>query len=100
MAAYVISEVEIVDEEPAQQYRDLAAASIAEFGGRYLARAADAHVIEGQPTKRKFVIIEFPTMKRAEEWYASASYARALKHRIQGLDRRLIFLEGVPPPVN
>ncbi|MFF7654779.1 DUF1330 domain-containing protein [Streptomyces sp. NPDC007983] len=38
MPAYVISEVEVVDEPRADTYRELAAASIARYGGRYLAR--------------------------------------------------------------
>ena len=38
MPAYVISELQILDEKAAAEYRRLAAASIAEHGGRYLAR--------------------------------------------------------------
>jgi uncharacterized protein (DUF1330 family) len=34
MSAYVISEVEVIDEVEGQQYRELAAASIAQYGGR------------------------------------------------------------------
>jgi len=43
--AYVISEVEVLDEAQGQCYRELASASIARYGGRYivqLARALDA----------------------------------------------------------
>jgi uncharacterized protein (DUF1330 family) len=36
-------------------------------------------------------------MERLREWYASAEYAEALKVRRTALDRRLIFIEGVPP---
>ncbi|MQA85344.1 MAG: DUF1330 domain-containing protein [Streptosporangiales bacterium] len=36
----MISEVEILDEEEGQRYRDLAAKSIAAHGGRYLVRGA------------------------------------------------------------
>lgn len=94
MAAYVISEVEVLDEEHMREYRDLAAASIAEHGGKYLARGADAVVVEGAATNRKIVIVEFPSMQQAKQWYTSASYARALKVRNKALDRRLIFVEG------
>lgn len=94
MAAYVISEVEVLDEEHMREYRDLAAASIAEHGGKYLARGADAIVVEGAVMNRKVVIVEFPSMQQAKQWYTSASYARALKVRNKALDRRLIFVEG------
>jgi uncharacterized protein (DUF1330 family) len=35
-------------------------------------------------------------MERLREWYASPEYAEALKHRWTALERRLIFVEGVP----
>ena len=38
--AYVISEVAVLDEAQATRYRELAAASVAAYGGRYLARGA------------------------------------------------------------
>ena len=96
MTAFVISEVEVIDEHIAGEYRVLAAASIAEYGGRYLGRGAEAHVVEGPSTMRRIVIIEFPSLERATEWYASASYAEALKLRAKALDRTLIFVEGLP----
>jgi uncharacterized protein (DUF1330 family) len=93
--AYVISEVEILDEPLANRYRELAAASIAEHGGRYLARGAAGDVVEGVATGRRLVIVEFPSMARARAWYESASYAEALRLRATALDRRLTFVEGV-----
>src|SRR3954449_3705380 len=48
MAAYVISEVEVLDEESFQQYRELARASIEQHGGRYLVRAALPEAAEGR----------------------------------------------------
>jgi uncharacterized protein (DUF1330 family) len=36
-------------------------------------------------------------MARLREWYASPEYAEALKVRRTALERRLIFVEGVPP---
>jgi uncharacterized protein (DUF1330 family) len=96
MPAFVLSEVEILDESSAAKYRELAAASIAAFGGRYLARGAEAHVVEGQPTSRRLVLCEFASLERIREWYASPEYAEALKFRDTALDRRLIFFEGIP----
>jgi uncharacterized protein (DUF1330 family) len=98
MPAYIISEVEILNEDAASQYQQLAAASIATYGGRYLARAAEAIVVEGEPTPRRIVIVEFPSMQRVREWYGSPEYAEALKLRDTALDRRLMFVEGMNPP--
>jgi uncharacterized protein (DUF1330 family) len=95
MKAYVISEVEVLDENAAGDYRRLAAASIADYGGRYLARGARAEVVEGEPTERQVIIVEFTSLVQAREWYASPVYAKALRFRERALDRRLMFVEGV-----
>jgi uncharacterized protein (DUF1330 family) len=95
MSAYVISELKVLDEEKMQEYRKLAAASIAEYGGKYLAREAEPLIVEGAAAKTKVVIVEFPSLQRAKEWYASPSYSPALKIRQEALERRLIFVDGI-----
>lgn len=97
MAAFVISEVEISEEGTSDHYRQLAAISIAAYGGRYLVRAAEAQVVEGEPTARRLVIVQFPSMQRIHEWYRSPEYAKALRSRQTALVRRLLFVEGVSP---
>jgi uncharacterized protein (DUF1330 family) len=96
MAAYVISEVEVLDAESIEQYRTRAAASIEEHGGRYVVRAALPEAAEGDwPPQRRLVIVEFPDMATARRWYSSDSYAAALAFRDRALSRRLLFVEGV-----
>src|SRR4051812_22029753 len=96
MTAYVISEVEIVDEALADRYRTLAQESIARYGGRYVVRGAAPYVPEGEwPEAARVVVVEFPTMDVAREWYASPEYAEALTLRETALERRLLFVAGV-----
>lgn len=95
MAAYVISEVRFLDPDAVERYRTLAAESIAEYGGRYLVRAATPYAAEGDwPANVRLVIVEFDDMDTARRWYASESYARALAHRDEALTRRLTFVDG------
>ena len=95
MAAYVISEVEMLDETQGRRYRELAARSISRHGGRYLVRGAAPVVAEGAwPAGTRIVIVEFPTMERLQAWYRSADYAEALAIRQTALDRRLLFVDG------
>jgi uncharacterized protein (DUF1330 family) len=96
MSAYVISELEVRDPVAIETYRTVAAKSIAQDGGRYLVRGGAAEVAEGGPPVKNIVVVEFPSMARLREWYASPEYAEALKVRRTALDRRLIFVEGVP----
>ncbi|WP_027554170.1 DUF1330 domain-containing protein [Bradyrhizobium sp. Cp5.3] len=97
MAAYVISEVEARDQAAMQAYRTLAAETIAQYGGRYLVSGGAADVVEGAPPAKTIIIVEFPSMARAREWYASPEYAEALKLRQTALERRLMFVEGGDP---
>jgi len=97
MSAYVISEVETRDAAAMETYRTLAAASIAQYGGKYLVRGGAAAIVEGGPPPKTLIIVELPSMARLREWYASPEYAEALKVRQNALDRRLVFVEGVSP---
>ena len=97
MTAYVISEVEVRDARSMEAYRSLAADTIAQYGGRYLVRGGASETVEGGPPARTLIIVEFPSMTRPREWYSSPEYAQALKHRRSALDRRLVFVEGIPP---
>ncbi|WP_072481916.1 DUF1330 domain-containing protein [Amycolatopsis australiensis] len=95
MTAYVISEVEVLDEAQARRYRELAQASIEAHGGRYLARGAVPAALEGPAGDGRLVIVEFPDRGTAERWYGSDEYAAALGIRATALRRRLLLVDGV-----
>ncbi len=95
MAAYVIAEAEALDAEVVARYRTIAAASVAKYGGRYLARGAAIEALEGEPSLRRMAIIEFPDMERAQQWYRSAEYAEGLALSKTAMKRRLILVPGL-----
>lgn len=97
MSAYVISEVDVRNAAGFEAYRTIAAKAIAQYGGRYLVRGGAAEAAEGGPPPKTLIVVEFPSMERLREWYDSPEYAEALKHRRTAIDRRLIFVEGMPP---
>lgn len=95
MAAYVISEVEVLDDDSFEQYRSRAKTSIEQYGGRYLVRAVLPQAAEGDwPPQRRLVIVEFPDMDTLQQWYSSEAYAQALAFRDRALNRRLLFVDG------
>jgi uncharacterized protein (DUF1330 family) len=95
MAAYLISDVSMRDAEAFQTYRTRAAASIAAYGGRYLARGGAIEPLEGTWNPRIIIIVEFPTIEQAHAWYRSTEYASALEVRDDALSRNLILVEGI-----
>ena len=60
MPAYILAEIQVTDAAAYEPYRQLAAASIARFGGRYLVRGGKADLFEGTPAPERMVVIEFP----------------------------------------
>ena len=94
MPAYVISDVKIRDRNAIETYRSRAAASIAQYGGRYLARGGTVETLEGD-WRPQLIIVEFPDMERARTWYRSPEYAAALEVRDAALTRNLILVDGI-----
>ena len=80
MSAYVVYEAVITDAEQYERYKALAAPSVAAAGGRYLARGGEVETFEGT-TPARVVVLEFPTLEAAREWYRGEQYtaARALR---------------------
>lgn len=95
MAAYVLSESSNVDQDLIGEYRALAAPSVEAYGGEYLARGGTIEAMEGDYTSTGLVILKFPSMERARQWYASPEYRKALEVAKRALTRRLIFVEGL-----
>jgi uncharacterized protein (DUF1330 family) len=95
MPAYLISDVSPKDAEALEAYRTHAAASIEQYGGRYLARGGLIEPLEGDWTPRIIIIVEFPDRERAQTWYRSPEYAAALGFRDKALSRSLILVDGI-----
>jgi uncharacterized protein (DUF1330 family) len=64
MAAYVVVEVTITDDEAYEKYKPLAYASIVAHGGRYLVRGGAVDSVEGDAVEARIVVLEFPDIAR------------------------------------
>lgn len=94
MTAYVIADVTVTNPEAYAAYRPLAAASITQYGGKFIARGGPVEPLEGGWAPSRVVIIEFPSMAVARSWYASPEYQAALKIRLANATGRVILTEG------
>ncbi|MDT0549828.1 MULTISPECIES: DUF1330 domain-containing protein [Streptomyces] len=97
MPAYVIVNVDVLDEEAGLAYAPVAQRSILEHGGRYLVAGATPQAVEGVWDSSRFVVLEFPDMDRIREWYDSPEYRRAREIREGGVRVAMLFAEGAPP---
>ena len=95
MAAYVIASIEVTDPVTYEDYRKGVAATIAQYGGRFLARGGAVERCEGAFVPKRIVILEFPSMATARQWYASPEYAPLLALRKRASNGDLFITEGV-----
>ena len=95
MPAYVIVEIRVTDPAKFEEYKKLVPPTIAAFGGKYLARGRRAEMLEGGWDPERVVILEFPTLERAREWWASEAYRRPKEMRQLSATTRMIVVESV-----
>lgn len=96
MPAYVIADIEVIDPVRYEEYKPLAAASVAKYGGRYLVRGGKTEVLEGTWMPRRVAMLEFETLERAREWYDSPEYRAARQIRREAASGNLVVVEGMP----
>ncbi|HMF29224.1 MAG TPA: DUF1330 domain-containing protein [Candidatus Cybelea sp.] len=98
MSAYVIVNVDTKNPKEYERYKEMAEETVAQYGGRYLARGGQMKVLEGSWEPTRIVILEFPSYEKAHEWWHSAEYAPAkeLRQRLSTTD--LLIVEGYRPP--
>jgi uncharacterized protein (DUF1330 family) len=94
MSAYIIADIQVTDPVAYDDYRPLAAASIARFGGRFIVRGGKVDLLEGEPQPERIVVIEFPDADTARRWYQSEEYQAALKIRQAASRGRVLLVEG------
>ena len=95
MAAYLIVETDITDPSKYEEYRKRAPASIAKYGGKYLVRGGSLAVLEGDWKPSRLVMVEFPTLKAAQEWYRSPEYTEAKQFRQGAARMKAVLVEGM-----
>jgi uncharacterized protein (DUF1330 family) len=103
MTAYLISEVAVLDQGAWQRYGELAAPTIAKYGGTYLVRRAQPEVAEGDwappdASGHEVMVAEFPSLDLLHAWYGSPECAEALAYRKTAVSRRLLFVRGLDVP--
>jgi uncharacterized protein (DUF1330 family) len=95
VAAYVVVEVNVTDPQLYAEYAKGVSATIAAYGGKYLARGGAVETKEGGWTPKRVVVLEFASMDQARKWYHSPEYKPLLDMRLKAANAKLILVEGV-----
>lgn len=82
------------------EYIRLTPPTIFAYGGKFIIRGAPAETLEGNWQTQRLVVLEFPSIERAKQWWSSPEYAPALAIRQRSATTDMIVVDGVPPSVN
>ena len=93
--AYIVVQADVTNTQQYAEYAKLTPDIIAKFGGRFLARAGKTVTLEGPPAKGRVVVLEFPSLQKAEEFYRSPEYTAAKKLRAGAATAQFIAVEGL-----
>jgi uncharacterized protein (DUF1330 family) len=95
MPAYIIVNIDVHDPEGYEEYKILAAPTLALYQGKYIVRGGANGVLEGTLEPKRIVLLEFPDMQHASDWWASPEYAPAKAIRQRTATTDMIFVEGI-----
>jgi uncharacterized protein (DUF1330 family) len=95
MPAYVLVDAKVTDPAQYEEYRKVAPAAIARYGGRYLVRGGATTVLEGEWQPNRIVVLEFPDADAARRFYESPEYRAARALRAGAAAMNVIVVDGV-----
>ena len=96
--AYYVVEVNVRDlDKYKNDYASHVAATLAPYGGRYLAAGGRTESIEGARPASRVSILEFPSVDKAEAWLDSPDYDKIKPVRHAVAATRSFIVEGRPP---
>jgi uncharacterized protein (DUF1330 family) len=95
MSALVLVEISIHDYDLYEEYKKHTLATIQKFRGRFVVRVAKTESLEGDWNPERLVIVEFPSVQAAKDWWASPEYTIAKNIRYRAASSKMLVVESV-----
>ena len=95
MAAYLIVDIAVRDEQTYATYRARVSDQIRQYGGEYLVRGGKLETLEGDWTPKRIVIVRFDSIAAARRWWESEDYAELKAIRQASTETKMIVVQGV-----
>jgi uncharacterized protein (DUF1330 family) len=97
MKGIIIAQFKISNPESYKRYTGRSAAAVKAAGGRYIAVGVPEASLEGGEHFDRVAIVEFDSLAKAKQFYQSAAYQEARLERQDGVEARMILLNGAGP---
>ncbi|MDL1872872.1 DUF1330 domain-containing protein [Deltaproteobacteria bacterium PRO3] len=96
MSAYCLFDnLEVIDAAKLEEYKSRVAPVVEKYGGRYVVLGGKVELMEGQWRPTFPVMIEFPNLDRARQWYFSDEYRELKELRLSAMKSNAVLLEGL-----
>ncbi len=96
MAAYLIVDTKINDEEAYEEYKIRAKPIVEKYGGEYFVRGGDITVSENELwTPSRLVVVRFPSRQAAEDFLRCDEYAPVKAIRNKYAKTTMIVVDGL-----
>jgi len=95
----VIAQVKFIKEEYYRRYQSRFAEVFKPFKGRLLVADEKPKVLDGEFTRDKVVVMEFPDEGEAMRFLDSPAYQEISKDRISGAETLSLLVKGLPSPI-
>lgn len=96
MPAYIIVDIRIHNAENYEDYKKLTPASLLPYEGKFIVRGGRTETLEGGWQPERLVVLEFPSVEKARQWWSSPEYAPAKALRQANATTKMILVEGLP----
>ncbi|PPR47415.1 MAG: hypothetical protein CFH19_00454 [Alphaproteobacteria bacterium MarineAlpha5_Bin9] len=95
MSGYLIAQVNIINDEPYEDYKKRTGKVVKKYGGEFLVRGGKYTKVLGDWDFARTVIIKFASYEKALEWYHSDEYKPIKKIREDNSIGNVIIIQGV-----
>jgi uncharacterized protein (DUF1330 family) len=95
LSAYVIVDIQVTNPQIYEDYKKLAPACVAAYGGEYLARGGQTEVLEGEWAPSRLVILRFDRCEQVKKWLNSPEYTPVKALRYQSTHTNMVVIEGI-----
>lgn len=96
MPAFCYFDIVKVNDEPAmQEYREKVLDTVDRYQGKYVVIGGPFETREGNLSPTFPVIIQFPSLAQAKEWYDSPEYGPLRKKRLDAVESHAVFFQGI-----
>ena len=91
---YLIAQIEVHDSRAYQEYGEKVAATLVGYEGEFLVRGGRIEPLEGDGSPQRTVVLEFPSLARARDWYESDGYQALIPLRHAAAATHSFLVEG------